>query len=81
MTGYRTAYTDEIDRLRKINKELLEACQKAVDRPLEVRAIMESNGIIIDNLKNKMQKFSFTLYTMIVETATEAEDLISKGGG
>lgn len=66
----------EIDRLTRENKELLEALKKAAARPLEVRKIMESNDLKIDNLQDPYQKLALTLYTIIVETATESEDLI-----
>lgn len=70
----------EIDRLREQNRELLEALKKAAARPLEVRAIMESNDLKIDNLADPYQKLALTFYTIIVETATESEDLIAKVG-
>jgi hypothetical protein len=70
----------EIERLQRQNEELLEALKKAADRSLEVRAIMESHGIIFDKVfQDKWQQVAFTLYTMIVEAATEAEDLIARG--
>jgi hypothetical protein len=52
------------------------ACVEALNadsmRPTEVRKIMEREGFVIDNLDDRWQKFAFTLYTMLAESASEA---------
>lgn len=73
-----TILQNEIYQLRDENKELLEALKKAAARPSEVRAIMKNNDLKIDNLADQYQKLALTFYTMIVETATESEDLIAR---
>jgi len=58
--------------------DLLEACKLAANRPSEVQAMMRREGFVIDDLKDRWQKFAFTLYTMLVGNATQAQTAIDQ---
>jgi len=75
---FENDYDREIDRLREEKTALVEACKVAQMKPGEVRKVMEDNDFVIDNLKDRWQKLAFTLYTIIVETATDAEAAIAQ---
>ena len=61
--------------------ELLAACEVAATRPSEVQAMMRREGFVIDDLEDRWQKFAFTLYTMLVGNATQAQAAIDKAKG
>ena len=56
--------------------DLLTACELAANRPAEVQAMMRREGFVIDDLEDRWQKFAFTLYTMLVGNATQAQAAI-----
>jgi citrate synthase len=69
----KNAWTEEVDRLRAENKEFLAVCETAIGQIDQAQTIMRDNGYVIDDLSNRWQKLAFTLYNLLVETATEAE--------
>ncbi len=78
-------YSDSLFKDAKILKKLLddrdallEACKKAIARPEEVQRIMRANNLKLDNMDEPYQGLAFTLYTMLVESANEAEAAIAK---
>ena len=67
-----------LKKLLDDRNDLLEACKKAIARPEEVQRIMRANNLKIDNMDDPYQGLAFTLYTMLVESANEAEAAIAK---
>ena len=61
--------------------DLLAACELAANRPSEVQAMMRREGFVIDDLEDRWQKFAFTLYTMLVGNATQAQTAIDQAKG
>ena len=70
--------TDEYAYLIAAVPDLLAACELAANRPAEVQAMMRRERFVIDNLEDRWQKFAFTLYTMLVGNATQAQAAIDK---
>ena len=64
-----------------IDEDLLAACELAANRPAEVQAMMRREGFVIDDLGDRWQKFAFTLYTMLVGNATQAQAAIDQAKG
>ncbi|MCP6720475.1 MAG: hypothetical protein KJI72_04130 [Patescibacteria group bacterium] len=65
-------------RLIAAAPDLLDVCKKTIARPEEVQRIMRANNLKIDNMDDPYQGLAFTLYTMLVESANEAEAAIAK---
>jgi len=63
------------------DEDLLAACELAANRPAEVQAMMRREGFVIDDLEDRWQKFAFTLYTMLVGNATQAQTAIDQAEG
>ena len=55
--------------------ELIEFTRWVQQKQPEALAIMEKQGIVIDNLDDKMQKFAFTLYTDLCEIESRARHM------
>lgn len=47
-------------------------------RPDKMVRIMRENGIVIDDLDDKMQKMVFTLYTELVAIMNEAKGILEE---
>ena len=63
------------------DEDLLAACEHTAGKPSEAIEIMRREGFVIDNLDEPWQKFAFTLYTMLVGNATQAQAAIDKAEG
>jgi len=57
-------------------EEVIEFLVTAVNKPQEILQIMKDNDIVIDNLRDKMQKMVFTIYTELVGLSSRAEGLL-----
>ena len=61
------------------NKRLREALEESVLQPETVQQMMREHDIIIDNHDDNMQKFAFTLYTVIANLADIANKALRGG--
>ena len=66
------------DKAEAQRDALLEALQGVYNKPDEAVSIMKEHHIVIDNLDDTMQKFAFTLYSMLLELQTEAQIAINQ---
>jgi hypothetical protein len=51
------------------------------ERPAKARDMMEREGFVIDNLDDRWQKLAFSLYTMLVEGASDSDAALAKAEG
>ena len=58
--------------------ELIEFARWVQQKQPEALAIMEKQGIVIDNLDDKIQKLAFTFYSEIAEMSHKAEVLLEE---
>jgi hypothetical protein len=61
--------------------DMEDVCNKVASRPVEIQELMRREDIVLDNLDDRMQKFAFTLYTMLATDAGLAERAIAKAKG
>lgn len=61
--------------------DMEDVCNKVASHPVEIQEMMRREDIVLDNLDNRMQKFAFTLYTMLATDAGQAERAIAKAKG
>ena len=61
--------------------DMEDVCNKVAGRTVEVQDLMRRENIVLDNLDDRMQKFAFTLYTMLATDAGQAEAAIAKAKG
>jgi hypothetical protein len=66
----------EIDRLKRVNGELVEVCKAIAGQPKIIQNMMRQHGIVLDNHNNNMQKYAFTLYSIIAGLADKATNAL-----
>ena len=82
ITGWgRVVQTEAHAHLIAAAPDTYDVCETVAGHPAKVREIMDREDIVIDDLDNKMQKFAFTLYNMLVADAVQAERAIAKARG
>jgi hypothetical protein len=68
-------------RLIAAAPEMYDGHRRNSERPKEAISMMEREGFVINNLDDRWQKLAFTLYTMLVESASDSDALIAKADG
>lgn len=53
-----------------------EVLARASERPKEARDMMELHGFVLTDLDDRWQKLAFSLYSMLVEAALDADNAI-----
>ena len=82
----KNGWQDALQKLREKNaalttenKRLREALEESVLQPQIIQQMMRKHGVVIDNHDEKMQKFALTLYTVLVNLASIAQDALQAG--
>jgi len=68
-------------RLIAAAPEMYAALGRESERPAKARDMMEREGFVIDNLDDRWQKLAFSLYTMLVEGASDSDAALAKAEG
>lgn len=57
-----------------MDRVVQEVLVRASKRPKEARDVMDRHGFILTNLDDRWQKLVFSLYSMLVEAALDADN-------
>lgn len=68
-------------RLISAAPDMYESCEFSRDALKQIVAMIKREGFVIDNLDDRWQKLAFSLYTMLVENASQSEQALAKADG